>query len=88
MSGYNLIALFAFFIIIAQLTRAYFRQKSIFYLLHLVGGIIVISFSILMSANQNGGVDWPWWIFASLYSTPILLSLIIGIIQDIVKRTY
>jgi hypothetical protein len=88
MTGFTLIALFVFVISIAQLTRSYFRSKSVFYLVHLAMVITLISFSILLSMNQSGGVNWPWWIFALMYTMPVLLSLIIGIIQDIVKRTY
>ena len=88
MTGFTLIALFVFVISIAQLTRSYFRSKSVFYLVHLAMVITLVSFSILLSMNQSGGVNWPWWIFALMYTMPVLLSLIIGIIQDIVKRTY
>ena len=88
MTGFTLIALFVFVISIAQLTRSYFRSKIVFYLVHLAMVITLISFSILLSMNQSGGVNWPWWIFALMYTMPVLLSLIIGIIQDIVKRTY
>lgn len=86
MHGYIMILIFFLFIILGQTARYLSKSAKGFYVLHIAGIFLVVIISLLVSINQSGGVAWPWWIFAMIYIMPILLSLIIGIIQDIANN--
>jgi len=88
MTGFIIIAVFVLVIFVGQLIRYYFRSKKTYYVIHILGVFVVISISAFASINLISDENWPWWIFALIYIMPILLSIIIGIIQDIVRRTY
>lgn len=86
MSGFSIVALCALAILIGQLTRYYSKRKRVFYIVHLVGVLILIFISMVISKTQSGGVNWPWWFFAILYSVPIFLSFFVGLIQDVLNK--
>jgi hypothetical protein len=70
-------------ILIGQIIKKYVEDKRVFYIIHLVFIVTITIVSVSIASNQSGGVSWPWWFFAILYSIPILVPLGIGVYQDL-----
>lgn len=71
---------------IGQYLRHIYKDSRLFYLSHGIGLLIISLWAVVETSNQTGGVNWPWWIIAILFSIPIVLSIFVGIIQDVSRK--
>ncbi len=86
MSFLYLLLISIFFIVIGQYLKYGFKDSRFFYLIHGLGLVVISIWAVIESSNQVGGVNWPWWILAIFFSIPLVLSILFGAIQDVVKK--
>jgi len=80
MEGYFFIFLFLYVFLINVLIRNSSRKLKIFFLSHGFGLLLVCSYSIAITWNSSGGVNWPWWFPTIFYSIPIVISFLVGLL--------
>jgi hypothetical protein len=56
-----------------------------FFIVHIIGLVIIYLIVIATTSNQSGGVDWPWWLIGTIYSISVFISLVIGIIRKLLS---
>lgn len=78
MLGYFFVFLFFYVFIINILIMNSSKRLKYFYYSHAFGLIVVCAFSVSITWNSSGGVNWPWWLPAIFYSIPIVTSFLVG----------
>ncbi len=85
MSAFFIILLIVIAVVLGQVLYMKTNGNKKFFIVHIIGLVIIYLIGTATTSNQSGGVNWPWWLVGTIYSIPVFISLIIGTIRKLLS---